>query len=351
MKVTKQTAKTVGKKVTAIFLMPLLVYLVMLIVCGANGTVFNIFSGPAISDILKRTSYMAIVAMGIGFQLKYGRFDFCGGAVIVASATIGGVFINAVGLGYTPVAGWLVMLIICVLFAVILSVINALAYGWLRIPISVISLAMAYLFESIPGLVLNGKQGPNISYRTEFNVLGQFPLVLIPLAIAIILYVCYDKFTVHGRQSALLRNNQSAAVNIGINEKKNTVICYIVSGILFGLAGAIYATQNTLEPITSPLGTSGTLFSNIVPSLVGLFLSRYINDSAGTFIGALSITILYYGLELVGVGGGLKTVCYAAFLTIFIFISGFWDQIWIYLKKLVAMIKAKLSKPKGVANS
>lgn len=331
----KQVAKKLGKQTAATLTIPVIVYIIMLIACGAKGTLFNIFTGPALSSILPDTMYMTIVAFGIGFQLKYGRFDFCGGALIVVSAMLGAQITDMTD-GGIPV-----LVISSVLISVVLSVINATVYSWLKIPISVVSLAMAYFFEAIPGIVLGGDTAPTLIYDNAFNALGSLPVILIPFAIACVLYFCYDKYTTIGRQSVLLARNQGAAVNIGINEKKNVIVCYVISGIFFGLAGAIYATENVLLPITSPLQTAGTLFSNIIPSLVGLFLSRFIDDTLGTIVGAFTITLFYYGLDSIGVLGGMQTILYAVFLAAFIFISGFWDQIIAFFKGIIGKINNK----------
>lgn len=337
----KQIAKKAVKQTGATLALPVIVYVLLLIISGIGGHGFlNIFSGAALSSILTDAAYMTIVALGIVFQLKFGRFDFSGGALIVVSATIGGVVADACS------GGIIVLVIVSVVTAVVLSVINASVYSWLKIPISVVSLAMAYLFEAIPGIVLGGDAGPNIMFMSEYNKLGLFPLIFVPFAVACILYFCYDKFTVVGRQSTLLARNQGAAVNIGINEKKNVIVCYIVSGILFGLAGAVYATQNTLVVITTPLQTAGTLFSNIIPSLVGLFLSRFIDDTLGTFVGAFTISMLYFGLESMGVLSGMRTIYYAVFLAAFIFISGFWDQIKMFAGNMFRKIIHKLTPDK-----
>lgn len=337
----KQIAKKAAKQTGATLALPVIVYILLLIISGIGGHGFlNIFSGAALSSILTDAAYMTIVALGIGFQLKFGRFDFSGGALIVVSATIGGVVADACS------GGIIVLVLVSVIAAVVLSVINASVYSWIKIPISVVSLAMAYLFEAIPGIVLGGDAGPDIMFMPEYNTLGLFPLILVPFAVACILYFCYDKFTVVGRQSTLLARNQGAAVNIGINEKKNVIVCYIVSGILFGLAGAVYATQNTLVVITTPLQTAGTLFSNIIPSLVGLFLSRFIDDTLGTFVGAFTISMLYFGLESMGVLSGMRTIYYAVFLAAFIFISGFWDQIKMFVGNMFRKITHKLTPDK-----
>ena len=316
------TAKKLGKQTSATLTLPVLVYLILLMISGIGGHgVLNIFTGQALSSILTDAAYMTIVALGIGFQLKFGRFDFCGGALIVVSATIGGVVADAVS------GGIVVLMLVSIITGIVLSVINASV--------------LAYLFEAIPGIVLGGDAGPDIMFMEEYKSLGLFPLILVPFAIACIIYFCYDKFTVVGRQSTLLARNQGAAVNIGINEKANTIVCYVISGLLFGLAGAVYATQNTLVVITTPLQTAGTLFSNIIPSLVGLFLSRFIDDTLGTFVGAFTISMLYFCLEAMGVLSGMRTIYYAVFLAIFIFVSGFWDQIIAFFKGIIGKINNK----------
>ena len=337
----KQIAKKAVKQTGATLALPVIVYVLLLIISGIGGHGFlNIFSGAALSSILTDAAYMTIVALGIGFQLKFGRFDFSGGALIVVSATIGGVVADACAGGVS------VLGLVSGVAAGGGSVSRARGFLLLKIPISVVSLAMAYLFEAIPGIVLGGDAGPNIMFMSEYNKLGLFPLIFVPFAVACILYFCYDKFTVVGRQSTLLARNQGAAVNIGINEKKNVIVCYIVSGILFGLAGAVYATQNTLVVITTPLQTAGTLFSNIIPSLVGLFLSRFIDDTLGTFVGAFTISMLYFGLESMGVLSGMRTIYYAEFLAAFIFISGFWDQIKMFAGNMFRKIIHKLTPDK-----
>ena len=309
--------KTIAKKITAVVFMPLFIYLLMAIISGAKGRPFNIFEGDTVKNILQNSCYMALVALGIGFQLKYGRFDFSGGAIIIISALITAKFVEATN------APLIAAVLVSVLSGIGLSLLNSLIYIGFRVPISVISLATAYLFESFSGLITGTNSVPQMQYTEAYNQIRYFPLILIPLLIGIALYVVYGHFTVAGKQSKLLRENQKAAVNIGINEKKNTIITYVVSGVIFGLAAILYATSNTLSKVSSPL------------------------ETAGTFIGALTITILYYGLDVMGIGSGIKTVCYSLFLAVFIFISGFWDQIWIFLRKNIEKIKNNRNKDSG----
>lgn len=331
---TPKRFKSAGTKVFAAIIFPLLIYALMAIVCAGSGITFNLFDSTSIRRILTDTGYMAVVALGIAFQLKYGRYDFTGGAILVVAATVGAMMVFRLGLNM-----W-VMLLICIIMGIVLSVLNGLVYVTFRVPILVCSLAMGYVIESIGALISNGE---------SFNILanpaaeiGSFPWILVPLALALLLNYGYAHFTTAGRQSMLLQQNQLAAVNIGINEKKNVIYCYIVSGAMFGMAGAIYASQNIMTPNSVPLATVTTLFANIVPSLVGLFLSRFIDDGLGTFIGALTISILYYGLTLLGhYNDGIRVICFATFLLVFVFFSGFYDQICKFFKYLILKMKKK----------
>lgn len=330
--------KTIFQKLMAIFFMPVVIYLVMLFVTIGNGNSYNIFNGSTSMIILKKTSYMTIIALGIGFQLGYGRFDFSGGAITVLSAMIAGKICYSAGLGVG------MLLLISILCAMVFSVIHSLIYIKVRVPISVISLGTSFLLESFSGLIMDKTY--NLTVVPKLAKLYNSALVIIPLVLACAACFIFQKYTVWGRQANLLSKKQSAAVNIGINEKKNTIICYLISGFVFGCAASLYAVSNFMDSITAPLSTAGTLFGNIIPSLVGLFLSRFIDPTAGTLIGALSIQLLYTGLDSNGISGGVKTICYAIFLAIFIFISGFWDQIVIFVKAQMQKLKQKIKKDK-----
>ena len=127
MKVTQKQVKNISKKVVAIFLLPLLTYLILMLVSLRDpSNVYNLFSEATIKTIILEASYVTIVALGIGFQLKYGRFDFAGGAIIMVSAVIGGIL--AFNIAGADATGWPLLIIACILVAVALSVINASVY-------------------------------------------------------------------------------------------------------------------------------------------------------------------------------------------------------------------------------
>lgn len=328
-----QKGKTIVQKLLAIFFMPVLIYALMAIVDGANGVSFNMFEPNAFKSIFRNSAYMSIIALGIGFQLKYGRFDFSGGAIITVSG------ITAALIAAETKCPLVVYVLIAVVISVALSVLHSLIYITVKVPISVISLATAFLLESMTGIIL-GTNTVSLVNKSAYNGLWSSLLIAVPLLIAIVINFVFSRFTIWGRQGTLLAKNQQSAVNIGINEKKNVIISYVISGLIFGLAAAIFGVKDELKSLSTPLESAGTLFGNIIPSLVALFLSRFIDDDIGTFVGAITIQILYFGLRNIGLERGSQQIAYSFFLAAFIFISGFWDQIILYFKTLL-LRKAK----------
>lgn len=133
--------------------------------------------------------------------------------------------------------------------------------------------------------------------------MGRMPLVLLPAVLAMILFVVYTYFTASGRRGKILANNQSAGVNIGINENKNVFVSYIFSGLIIGLAAIVYISQNDVTP-QSGLATSSIMFSYIVPVFMGTFIGLASNDVIGIAIAAIGMEILNYGLNCLNLGAG-----------------------------------------------
>lgn len=131
---------------------------------------------------------------------------------------------------------------------VVLSMGTAIVYIVGRLPIIICTIGMTLLYESLTYLLFGG-QGIRGFYSTPaLSQMGRMPLVLLPAVLAMILFVVYTYFTASGRRGKILANNQSADVNIGINENKNVFVSYIFSGLIIGLAAIVYISQNEVTP-------------------------------------------------------------------------------------------------------
>lgn len=250
------------------------------------------------------------VALAIAMQLRFGRMDFSGGITMFLSGFAG--VLAAQRFGNNP----LVMLSVSILCGLTLSMITASVYTIARLPIIICSVALTLLYEAMT-MIIGGGKGANIMGIESLNIFGRMPVVFIVMAAAMALYHFVTTYTTAARQSKLLANGQQIAVNIGINEKKNVYIAYIFSGILFGLAGAVFASQNVIET-QSNLSTSSILFSYIVPVYIGFFLGKFSIEVIGIFAGSITIQFMNYGLNSLGYGkGGWDNILFGIFMMSF----------------------------------
>ena len=291
-------------------LFPLAIFVVMLIITRSKGVTYFGFTAEMWRTVLVNTSSTAVAALAIWLQIKNGRFDFSGGSVMVLGAIVGGNL--AMRYNLSPV----LYLVICVAMGAILSVLTGVVYIFGRLPIMICTIGMALVYESITYLVFEAK-GLNMMSNTKLTVFGRMPLILVPIALALIIFLVYSYKTVPGQRSKLLSNNQQAAVNIGVKENRNVLQTFLICGLLLGLAAAIYGSNNTVAP-QAGLSTAGTLFSNIIPAYMGLFIGALSSDAIGVLLASLGMAILNYGLSCIGLGsGGWQSIIVGVFMLAF----------------------------------
>ncbi len=260
--------------------------------------------------IINMTCYSVIVALGIALQIRAGRFDFTGGITFILAGVIG---INiALQNGWGPWG----MLLACIIPSVLISMLTAVVYIYAKLPVVICTIGLTLLYEALTLILFNG-EGLNILSKTKLTIFGRFPWIILLLVIAVVIFYLFTERSVAGYQSRHLANNQQASVNIGIREKKNILLTYLVSGVIFGLAAVIFASQNRVLP-QSNLSTAGILFANIISVYIGLFLSRFSNQTLGILAGATSVSLFYYGLDALGLQGGWSMILFAV-----IFMLGF----------------------------
>ncbi len=301
--------KNISKRVGGTLILPLGMFFAMMILCYSHGKMYYgtwLMWQTLMVDIAVSVS----CALGIGLQFKNGRFDFSGGAIMLLSGIIAG------NMARNNENNIVLMIVLSMLFCILLSLVVALLYVYGRLPIIIATIGMALLYESVTCLVYSGT-GINLVTNMTLRKFATFPFVLIPLVLSVLIYAFYSRFTVAGKQGTLLANNQQSAVNIGINEKKNVIVSYLFSGILFGLATIIWIGKDMHKASFSSLTTVGELFSNILPVFIGLMLIGFCGDTIGIIMGSITLCLLSYALKAVfanDMGSALTTIITGVFI-------------------------------------
>lgn len=314
---TGKKGVVIVKRILGTIMLPAAMYLIVMIACFTHGKMF-FGTWPMWKSIMASLAISIICAMGIGLQFNSGRFDFSGGAIMLLASIIAG------NVAKTHGSNVLLFCLLCIGLCVIFSLAVGLVYVYGRLPIAIATIGMALLYEAVTCLIFGGT-GINLVADMKLKAFSSYPLVLVPAILAILVYAFYTNVTVSGKQAQLLSMNQASAVNIGINERKNVLVSYLFSGVIFGFASMIYASTALHKASFSSLTTVGELFTNILPVFIALMLGSFCNNTIGIIMGSLTLTLMSFGLTTVidsDMGSAISLILTGIFVLVINVVSG-----------------------------
>jgi ribose transport system permease protein len=131
------------------------------------------------------------------------------------------------------------------------------------------------------------------------NIVALVPnVVLFTLLVILVVWFVLSK-TQFGQHLYAIGGNYQAAMRAGIPVKRTLIMVYIVSAILSGIAGSIWASRFTSGD--SNAGVPSLLFAIAAVVIGGASMFGGEGTIIGTVIGALIIGTIQYGLVIVGV--------------------------------------------------
>lgn len=323
--------KTLSRNALLTLAAPVAVYLFFLVLTQALGKPgFGV--GPDLRVILQNTVYSGFIALAVSYNLTSGRFDFSVGSVLILSVILGGTIASRNNLG--PVGLVLAMAAV----GMACGLVSGLLYVLVKLPPMITSLGVAMVYESF-GFMLNNSKGIRLIGRFDLLIWAQFPnnLLLLCAALAVLIYLL--NFTQFGYNSHSLRTGQKNAVEVGVNEGRNAVACYVIAGTLMALAGAVYLSQyGYLAPQTG-LSSISFIMGAFLPMFIGGALARYSDRNIGVVMGAFIQACISSGLVKLGVSSSLKTILDGAIVLLFlIYVS---NSHKLVLRRLHAQKKAR----------
>lgn len=287
---TKPKAKEIGIRAAGTLAVPALFAAVTLIACAAGGkTMISGVSG--FTSFLVYAGIVTVTTFALSINLGSGRFDFSLGSMAVLSTLISVRITSSM-----PVASGTAMLnlLLCLLVGAILGAVSGGLYVVLKIPPIITSLGVTLIFEGITYTIASGKYingGEAMAIYNFMNNNWQFALVLLLVTLAVMIFVFdYTKF---GRNYTALKEGQRVAVNTGIREIPNAIVCYVICGALMGIVGFLsVARSGGLDGRSLSFGSIGIMFSAFLPMFIGGFIGRFSNDKLGYLIAGLSMSML-----------------------------------------------------------
>ncbi len=293
-------AKTIVKNFLITIAAPVLVYLFFFALTNLTGhSGFGV--GSDLRTIAYNMVYSGFIALAVSYNLTSGRFDFSVGSVLILSLILGGNLAKELGGG--PVV--LVLLVVAV--GLVCGLVSGLFYVTLRLPPMVTSLGVAMIFEAI-GFAFNGANGIRLIGRFDILIWAQPKYSFLLLGVVLVILIYLLNFTRFGYNCRSLQTGQKNAVEVGVNEKLNSVLCYVIAGGLMACAGVLYLSQYGYIAPQTGLSSSSFIMSAFLPMFIGNALAKYSDRNIGVIVGAFCQACLSSGLVKMGCSSSMKTV-------------------------------------------
>jgi ribose/xylose/arabinose/galactoside ABC-type transport system permease subunit len=253
------------------------------------------FSFDNINDVLRSTSYILIISIGMTFVLIAAGLDLSVGSFLALCGLICGICLKS-GMSI-PLA-----ILIGLLSGVAGGLLNALVVVKFSIPPLITTLGTMYMARGLVLVITKGT--PIYPLPTAFSQfsLGSFlgiPYVVILTAVLAIVANWVLKHTIYGRKVYAIGGNEETARYSGINVNRIKASVYVIVTILAALSGILMAAR--LGSAQPSIGDGYEMQVITAVIIGGTSLNGGSGTILGTVFGALFMSVLYNGMNLVGV--------------------------------------------------
>lgn len=269
----------------------------------------NFLTASNLINVIRQVAVTGIVALGATFVVTSGEIDLSqGGVVCLSGCLCAHMMMN---MGMNP---WIATIITIIINTAAMSFIGCII-AFLNVPSFIATLGFNYALSGLVLLLTNSKAITGLPTNFTDMARGYILNNTIPI-VAIILLVLYlagtfvQKYTVFGRNVAIVGENRQAAQLSGINVRLIKVLAFAVGGACSAFAGIILAARLGSGQPSS--GSDSSLMALAAVYVGGASKSSVSNTLAGTLI----IGMINNGLNLIGLAAAWKEIILGAIIVI-----------------------------------
>ncbi|MCY6354608.1 ABC transporter permease [Clostridium sp. ZS2-4] len=256
-----------------------------------------------IMNVARQSAINSLIASGMLLAILTAGIDLSVGSMLALSTCVMGVALRA---GVNP----FLAMILCIGCGAFLGLINGLLLTKLHLPHPFIStLGMKNVARGLALMVTAASPISGFPKAVQFlgsEFLGPVPVSFILVIMVFIGYHIFLNRTAQGRHIYAVGSNSEAARLSGVNVNKTLVIVYTLCGTMAGLAGLVLVGRvNAAFPLA---GLDFDLDAIAACIIGGASFMGGAGTIWGTLIGAMIISVLRNGLNLLGVSADLQTV-------------------------------------------
>ena len=254
------------------------------------------FATPSnLLNVLRQASLIFLSASGLTLVIVGAGLDLSVGANLGLSACFAAAAIKATGaLSVGLVAG-----LTC---GTAVGLLNGLMVTKLRLPPFIATYGMLWMLYGVNYWYM---QGDTIyGFPQQFRDLGSGDLLGIPVPVYLMLAGLlaggiFTRYTTFGHEIYAIGANVEAARLSGIPVSSRLILLYTLSGAMAGLAGVIYLAR--LNSAEAGIGTPLLLPAIAAVLIGGTSLFGGSGGLMGTLIGAIVLTLVLNGMNLLGI--------------------------------------------------
>jgi len=277
----------------------------------------RIVAGPNLLTVLSRSATTGIAAAGMTFAICAGGFDLSVGSIVSLTTCV--IAMNIANISMWP------SILLALLVGGLCGVVNGLIITKLHIQTFVATLATQLAFKGIALVYSSGKRilmsaNKEIKLFSTSKVFGFFPAqILIVLLVFAAAYFVYKK-TRFGVRTRAMGSNEAAARASGINGDRTLILVFVVTAVTAACAGVLQSSR--LATGSAIIGDGFELDAITSVILGGTALSGGKGNIWGSLAGAVLLTFIRSGLNILGVGEAYQKLAIAVVLLFALSISG-----------------------------
>lgn len=276
-------------------------------------------------NILGNTSVLLIASVGMTFAILSQQIDISIGGVMSVSGLAAAMFIKGIE---DPSAGQVFLaFLIAALIGLAFGVFNGLMIGVLKYNYWLVTFATMSIGYGMAEVINGGNVVSGLSKNFRNVADGRFLGIgtVVYVAAAVILVMCWVLYkTRFGMHIYAVGDSEKCAENSGIHVSKTRFAIYTISGLLAGFAGALLAAKTNSA---GPIGAEGYEWNAIAATIIGgTSFAGGRGGLAGTIVGALIMTVIINGLQLLGLSNYWQQVFKGLFILVIIVVNVLGDR-------------------------
>lgn len=273
-----------------------------------------------ILTVLKQTSCIGLATIGVGILIIMNCNDLSIGSQFALHGIIAGMMVStgASGYGLPAWMGFAAGILAAVIFCGLTGVVVAKG----KIPAFIVTLGTQSIARGLALILAHGM--PIGSFPDSFNYIGTEDVLGIPwLVIIFVIAIVVMQFIMTkrpiGRYIYAVGGNEEAAKVAGINVNKTKILAYVIEGVLLGLASVMMASRLKSAAPALGVGYEGDAIAGAI--IGGVSFTGGIGSVFDMVLGALIISVINNGMDLLGVDAFYKYVVKGSIIIIAVLID------------------------------